>query len=456
MITLPLTELVTVLNLKTANFDGAFTGIAIDSRTVKPGNLFVAIKGERFDGHDYVAQAFANGAQAALVERDIAGFDALFIVDNVILALGQLTAHWRAKFNLPIIAVTGSNGKTTLKNMIAAILIAASDESQVLATPGNFNNEIGLPLTLGALNSMHKYAVVELGMNHTGELAYLSPLVQPKVAVINNAAASHLAGVGGDVTGVAKAKGEIFVGLQKDGMAILNRDDDFFEFWCELTNQFKRMTFGFSANADVRAVIKTQTPTHQLFTLTTPIGEIDIHLPLTGKHNIKNALSAAASALAIGIDLVQIKAGLENVAAAKGRMNVHPLENGAKIIDDTYNANPFSLTAALETLDIYAGKKILVLGDMRELGETELALHAQAGNIAKSKGVHTCLTLGELSRQTSAHFGNNAWHFTDKAALIAALTPMITSDTVVLIKGSRSMKMEQIVAALLASETSFG
>ena len=280
-----------------------FSGISTDTRTLTPGNLYIAIRGEQFDGHQFVAEAAKKGAAAALVSEKVAVDLPQLMVDDTILALGNIAAQWRDQFVLPLIGVTGSNGKTTLKNMIAAILRAACDNQaeKVLATEGNLNNNIGMPLNLARLNAQHRYAVIEMGMNHFGEIEYLTKITRPHVALITNAGASHLEGLG-DVAGVARAKGEIFLGLQENGVAVLNRDDAFFPFWHSLIGKHKLITFGFHPDADVSIISQPNQNANQ-FTLRTPRGNIDITLPLLGRHNILNALAAAAATTIIGIDL---------------------------------------------------------------------------------------------------------------------------------------------------------
>jgi UDP-N-acetylmuramoyl-tripeptide--D-alanyl-D-alanine ligase len=451
MITMSLPELARIIDAAPKSIsDSSFSGFSIDSRTIKPGNVYVAIRGTQFDGHSFIAQAFESGAVAAIVDELNACPIPQLCVPDTVKALGLAAANWRDRFDLPLIAVTGSNGKTTLKNMIASILKAKTGNADhVFATLGNFNNEIGLPLTLARLNKSHQFGVVEMGMNHSGEIAYLTRLTKPHVAVINNAAASHLEGVGGNLYGVAKAKGEIFLGLQLHGMAIINRDDVHYDYWCSLIPNHKRMSFSLLQSADVTATLLQQSGSYQTIALNTPVGETTIKLPLLGTHNAMNALAATAAALAINIDLDAIAQGLETIEAAPGRLNQYVLTNGARIIDDTYNANPFSLDAALDCLAIFPGKKILVLGDMKELGQTEHALHATAGVKARAAHIDYVFTLGKLSQATTNSFGENAQHFTDMSDLIKAITPFADHETVILVKGSRSMHMEKIVAALV-------
>jgi UDP-N-acetylmuramoyl-tripeptide--D-alanyl-D-alanine ligase len=454
MIKMTLAEIAKILGVSCTHPDITFSGLCKDARNVKAGNLFVAIIGEQFDGNQFADEAFKNGARAALVSRKLDSDVPQIIVPDTIEALGKLMENWRDRFTLPLIGVTGSNGKTTTKNMIAAILQAASfdDASLVLATEGNLNNNIGVPFTLARLDAKQHYGVIEMGMNNAGEIAYLTKIVKPQVAVISNAAEAHLQGLK-DIAGVARAKGEIFSGLPVDGVAVLNRDDAFFDYWHDLTSDQENVTFGLDNPADITAkILETDSTTHQSILLVTPVGSIDIQLPLLGKHNILNALAAAAATLAIQIDLSAIKKGLEGMHAAPGRLNVHLLDNGTRIIDDTYNANPFSTHAAIHTLAAFSGKKILVLGDMRELGPDELALHTLTGERARAAGINYLFTLGQLSIEATKGFGHGAQHFTDRDELIAALKPYLQTDTTILVKGSRSMKMELVVSQLVPEE----
>jgi len=431
-----------------ANSASTFKGVSIDTRTLQPGNLFVAIKGERVDGHLYIADAETKGASGLVVERKVDSPLPQIIVPNSIAALGQIATFWRNQFSLPFIGLTGSNGKTTLKNMVASILSAECDISDfVLSTQGNLNNDIGVPLTLFRLNKRHRYAVIEMGMNHFGEIEYLSKMVRPNIAIITNAAGAHTEFVG-NVEGVARAKSEIFTGLTPDGIAILNADDAHFEYWHKLIGDHKYITFGLGDTAHVNSRIVNQSE----FVLQTPMGEIFISLSLLGKHNIVNALAASAAALALGVDLDVIKTGLENVSAVPGRMHQYHLANNINIIDDAYNANPFSLQAAVDTLSVLPGRKILVLGDMKELGPKENELHAECGLKIKKAGIDHLLTFGKLSEATSAAFGANSQHFTQIDPLVTTLKSLLQNNTTVLVKGSRSMKMENIIAQIVPKE----
>lgn len=446
MIKLSLSDIANHLNCPQPKQSIDFTGLSIDTRTLKPGNLFIAVRGGQFDGHSFLAEALKKGAVAAIVDHAVDSPLPQLIVKDTLAALGKITEYWRDQFSLPIIGVTGSNGKTTLKNMLASILTAACDQDsqQVLATEGNLNNNIGVPLMLARLSKNHRFAVLEMGMNHFNEIAYLTNLAKPMVAVINNAAEAHLEGLG-DISGVAKAKGEIFQGLPPTGIAVLNADDAHFDYWKTLVGTHKKLSFGLEKAADITATIRA----NQTITLETPVGKTDVHLPLLGKHNVMNALAATACALALHLDLDTIKAGLENTQAAPGRLHQYLLSTGVRIIDDTYNANPFSAKAAIATLATFSGPKILILGDMKELGKNENELHALTGIFAQKSGIHHLFTFGNLSASTTESFGKNASHFTDREKLLDALQPFLKDGTTVLIKGSRSMQMEYFVKKLV-------
>lgn len=450
MIEMTLSKVAELLGQNESFPDQNFQGISIDTRTIIPGNLFVAISGEHADGHDFINVAQEKGAAAALVTHRVAVDLPQIIVPDTVLALGKLASDWRRQFNIPLIAVTGSNGKTTLKNMIAAIMTAAcqGDASLVLSTQGTLNNHLGLPLTLARLNKNHRYAAIEMGMNHFGEIEYLTKLALPNVAVITNAAASHLEGVG-NVAGVARAKAEIFTGLTDDGIAILNRDDAYYTFWQQYIGRHTYWTFGFHPNADVCCTLH-QVNQKQHLSLSTPKGNVELDLPLLGKHNVLNALAATAATLAIGITLDAVKQGLESIQPAQGRLQLHHLANGVKIIDDTYNANPFSLQAAVNTLASFSGKKILVLGDMKELGDEAKSLHQTAGEAIRHAGIDYLFTFGELSANTAHAFGEGAYHFNEQEKLINALRPLLCNHTTILVKGSRSMRMENVILRLVS------
>ncbi len=431
--------------------DLALNGVSTDTRAIASGQLFVALKGERFDAHDFLAQAVASGTSALLVsdsDKVPAGVPAV-VVDDTRLALGRLAQAWRASFDLPMIAVTGSNGKTTTKEMIAAIL-QAEFGAAVLATRGNLNNDIGLPLTLLGLNAGHRAAVIEMGMNHPGEIAYLAPIGAPTVALVTNAQRAHLEGMG-DLDEVAREKGSIFTGLPADGVAVINADDVYADFWRKAAGGRPVRTFAIDNAADVRGAVHE----HGLevaLTLTAPEGEAEIALQVSGRHNARNAMAAAAACLAAGVPLASVVAGLSGFAGVKGRLQRRAGKGGADILDDTYNANPDSVRAGIDVLAATIGKKLLVLGDMGEIGEASNQYHDEIGGYAKSQGVDQLFALGEACKQAVRNFGDGARHFCTVEKLIAAVDKELGPETTVLVKGSRFMKMERVADALAAGE----
>jgi UDP-N-acetylmuramoyl-tripeptide--D-alanyl-D-alanine ligase len=425
--------------------DAVFTGVCHDTRALAPGDLYVAIKGERFDGHNFLAEAIAAGAAGALLARDLETPLPYVRVPNTRLALGNLAAFWRNQFrDIPVIAVTGSNGKTTVKEMIGAIL---GETGPGCVTRGNLNNDIGVPLTLARLRAEHRYAVIEMGMNHLGEIEYLSRLTRPTVALITNASEAHLAGVG-TVENVARAKGEIFTGLARDGTAVLNADDAYFALWRTLTGLKQTVTFGLDHPADVSAQYQLTGTGSAIRLKTTTHGEIDMRVPLLGRHNVMNTLAATGAALAAGASLAQVKAGLEKLKAVAGRLEMKPGISGARVIDDTYNANPASLTAGMQVLREFAGERVLVMGDMAELGGAAADIHFRAGELARRLGIQRLFALGELARLAVAGFGKGARHFDSPETLIEALQDCMHAEMTVLVKGSRVMQMERIVAGI--------
>ncbi|HEY3326256.1 MAG TPA: UDP-N-acetylmuramoyl-tripeptide--D-alanyl-D-alanine ligase [Novimethylophilus sp.] len=433
----------------------AFNAVTTDSRKAAPGDLFVALQGEHFDGHDYVAQCFEQGAVAAMIgERSaVSGQLAakpMLVVADTRLGLGDLAAHWRGKFALPLAAVTGSNGKTTVKEMLAAIVRVAAGNDAVLATEGNLNNDIGLPLTLFKLASRHRYAVIEMGMNHPGEIAYLTRIAKPTVALINNAQPAHLEGLG-SMDAVARAKGEIFEGLAANGTAAINADDAFASLWKQLAAPHSIMTFGLEQAADVSADYRLSTDGSDL-TLKTPQGPIRLHLAVPGLHNVRNALAAATAALAMGVALADIAAGLAGFGGVKGRLQRKAGCRGVSVIDDTYNANPASMRAAIQVLAQAAGKKLFVMGDMGELGAEAPKLHAEIGAAAKAAGIDRLYALGDLSRESVKAFGAGARHFEAVEFLWSGLQGELASGVTVLVKGSRFMRMERVVDLLAQQE----
>ena len=439
--------------------DCEITSIGIDSRNITQNQLFIGIKGENFDGNTYAFDAIKQGAAAVLVHDADTKARPAVIVKDTRLALGKLASDWRHQFSLPIVAVTGSNGKTTVKEMLVSILNAATykenslDVTKVHATIGNLNNDIGLPLTLLKMTDQHAYAVIEMGMNHLGEINYLTNITQPTVAVISNAGTAHI-GQLGSRENIAKAKGEIFAGLAHDGVAVINADDDFAGYWKSLSSTKKTITFGLNKQADVFASFKEFDAVNKI-NLTTPSGSISFELNLLGQHNIYNALAASACAVALGISNTDIANGLNNMQAVKGRLQRKVGLNGAVLIDDTYNANPDSMKAAIDALKTFATHTIFVMGDMGELGHEAAQMHAEIGAYAKQQHINQLMTFGDLSELATRQFGinnqdatQNAQHFKSLESLIATLKASMQPNVTVLVKGSRFMQMERVINAL--------
>lgn len=431
--------------------DIGLSGVSTDTRASAPGQLFIALRGERFDAHDFLAPAVASGVSALLVADESKlppGVPAVVVADTR-LALGRLAAAWRAGFSLPVIAVTGSNGKTTTKEMIAAIL-KAQFGAAVLATRGNLNNDIGLPLTLLGLDETHRAAVIEMGMNHPGEIAYLAPLGAPDVALVTNAQRAHLEGMG-DMDEVAREKGCIFAGLRASGVAVVNVDDCYGETWRAMAAPHAVRTFGIDHAADVHGTVRQ----HGLETeleLSAPEGRASLRLRIPGRHNARNAVAAAAACLAAGIPLAAVVAGLEAFSGVKGRLQRRAGKNGAEILDDTYNANPDSVRAGIDVLASTIGRKLLVLGDMGEIGEASGQYHDEIGGYAKSQGIDRLFALGDAAQQAVRNFGEGARHYCNLEKLLGAVEKELGPETTVLVKGSRFMKMERVVEALVAEE----
>lgn len=427
--------------------DVRFTAVSTDTRTIQQGDLFIALKGENFDGAKFVAQAAQAGAVAAVVNADsvIDGSPCPLIrVPDTRIALGKLAAHWRSQFGIPLVAITGSNGKTTVKEMLSAILrTATGSEDTVLATQGNFNNDIGMPLTLLKLRAQHRYAVIEMGMNHFGEIDYLTHLARPNVAVVNNATGAHLQGLG-SIEGVARAKGEIFAGLAGDGTAVINADDTHAALWRKLADKHRVFDFALGNAAAVKGKWVVQ-GFGGAIQARTPAGEMKLVLQVPGEHNARNALAAVTAALALHVPLTTIVKGLEAFGGVAGRLQRKQALHGATVIDDTYNANPASMHAALEVLAQAAGKRIFVLGDMGELGDDAVQFHHEIGIAARELGIERMFALGAMSAGAVGEFGAGAQHFADIEALQTALEKEMDAQTTVLVKGSRFMKMERVV-----------
>ncbi len=450
--------------------DCNFSNVSINTRTLEAGDLFVALKGENFDAHAYIDQAEKKGACGLVVERVCQSVLPQIVVENTRIALGDIASLWSSAFSLPIVAITGSCGKTTVKEMIASIFqkkYAADpqDNDVVLATKGNLNNEIGVPLTLLRLTKEHKAAVVELGANHIGEIKQLVNMVQPDVAVITNVTHAHIEGFG-SIEGIAKGKAEIYTGLENDGTAVINADDHFSDYWKDFCQKqpsenglIKQVTFGIKTDADISAEYKQLNDGIELL-IKTPEGNQKVCLKQFGQHNVYNALAAAAVTLSSGCSLDDIKAGLESFTNASGRLEQKAGVNGAVIFDDTYNANPGSVRAGVDAIKQLKGEPVLILGDMAELGDESEYLHYQLGIDVANMGIRQLFTVGVMSQKTidgyksvSASNKIEAIHFSDKDALLHKVKNKLGKQSVVLIKGSRSMAMETVVKALIDSSS---
>lgn len=451
MVEFQLQELAGMLKATHTGENVSIRSVSTDSRSLRPGDMFVALHGPSFDGHHYVRTAAERQASAALISMPVATSMPCLQVADTRLALGQLAARWRGRAVARVIAVTGSNGKTTVKEMLAAIL---AQQGSVLATLGNLNNDIGLPLTLTRLQD-EDFAVVELGANHAGEIDYLSRMARPDVAVLNNAGRAHLEGFG-SVEGVARAKLEIVNGLAEDGVFIFNADDNFAELWRQAASDYRQLSFGVQQSADVSSepggmLVKWHEHGFSSeFEVHTPAGVLQVNMQLVGEHNRLNALAAVAAAQVFGVDESSITAGLSGLQSVPGRLCLTSGCYGARLIDDSYNANPDSVSVAIEVLASAPGRRSLVLGDLAELGPEQVALHTQIGEQAKAAGIDQLFTCGQLSQAASSSFGRGARHFPDTEQLVDALQQYMGAEDSVLIKGSRAAAMDQVVSRLSA------
>ena len=443
--------------------DIEFSGVSTDTRHIQPGQLFVALVGPNFNGNQFVNVALEKGAIAAVVSETPKVNLPHIVVDDTCKALGDLGRMNRQAFEGGVAAVTGSSGKTTVKEMVAQMMRC---RGKVLATQGNLNNHIGAPLTLLSLSGEHQNAVIELGASAVGEIAYTVSLTQPDVATITNVSEAHLGGFG-SLESTAKAKGEIFNGLSQHGTAVINIDDQFSEQWLKQVSVIGCKVFTFSmkqnGHADFYArhlslddVSKKASPEEISFEMVTPLGPVDIKLPMMGRHNVGNALNAAAVALALGCDLGDIQHGLATIQPVKGRLVKKAIPNGGTVIDDTYNANPGSMVAAIDVLSSQSPeglssqhKTIFIMGDMGELGDLSISAHQEIGEYARKQGIHKLMGVGTLSKHAVEAFGNQGQWFENQTQLIEALTSQIQAGTVLLVKGSRSAAMENIVNTLI-------
>lgn len=442
---LHLSDIASMANGELLGNDVAIHAISTDTRDMHKGDIFVALEGERFDGHKFIDASVEQTVQAVFVHKKINTRLPQVIVKDTLKGLSDWAKNWRNKVNPKLVAVTGSNGKTTVKQMLNSVLSRAGSTCY---TQGNLNNHIGVPLTLLTLRESDQYAVIEMGANNFGEIDHLSRLGQPDVAVITNAGPAHLEGFG-SVAGVAQAKGEIINGVLSSGAVVLNLDDQYIDVWLKKAKHLKIITFGFSADADVHGQIGH----NNMLSVSAWGDEFNINLPLAGKHNASNALAVIAAAHELGVDLQDIKQGLENADQVQGRLQSKLGISGSTIIDDTYNANPASLQAAIEVLCSQQKEPWLVLGDMGELGVDAETIHAQIGERAKSTGVKKLFGLGVLAKYAVNGFGEDGYHFDQYEELSDALRQQVNSQCCILIKGSRAMHMEDVVKTLIDNES---
>jgi len=458
MFRLPLAACIAPLDAQLKGDDVDLNSVSIDTRTLLPGDVYVAIRGDRFDGHKFIKKAISKGASAVVADASFevpaAGLNGVPVlqVDDTRRALGQIASLWAAGHQVPTVAITGSNGKTTVKEIIASIL---GQLGPTLATAGNLNNDIGVPLTLLSIRAEHHYAVIEMGANHPGEIAHLSAMAKPDVALVNNIGPAHLEGFG-SIEAVAEAKSEIFSGVSSDGYAVLNLDDKFLATLQEAAAGLHIRSFGFDEDADVQGIVASDEKVHVFgrasnLTLRTLDQTWSSPFSLLGRHNIMNALAATALAQCFDVQKDAILAGLRAMQAVPGRLQMVIGIESSTIIDDTYNANPTSARMAIDVLADFAGDRHLVLGDMAEMGEDAIRWHAEVGEYARQCGIDQMWTTGELSRHASAAF-NGGQHFASQAELLLALEPLLSGASTVLVKGSRSSHMGAVVRSLTEPE----
>lgn len=432
-------------------FDVRIDALSTDTRTLTAGALFVALRGEHHDAHAFVAQARDAGAVAVLVDHALAIDMPQLIVADTLLALGDIAREVAGRSAACVIGITGSNGKTTVKSLLAAIL---SRHARTHVNTGSFNNEIGLPLTLLAMPADSEFAILEMGAGKPGDIEYLARIARPRVALVNNIAPAHLERMG-DLDTIARTKGMLIAMLPADGVAVINADDAYASYFGELAGARRVVRFGLTANADITARCEDDVRGGH-FTLLTPIGETSITLALPGRHNIGNALAAASLAFALGVPLATIRAGLEAARPVSGRNVRIAHASGAVLIDDSYNANPGSFAAAVATLAAEAGTRILVVGDMRELGVDGARLHAELGALARRSGIERLHAVGELSAAAADGFGAGATHHADQTALIDALRAELHEGVTALVKGSHGSAMDRVITALVADASATG
>ncbi|HEX5489350.1 MAG TPA: UDP-N-acetylmuramoyl-tripeptide--D-alanyl-D-alanine ligase [Rhodanobacteraceae bacterium] len=425
--------------------DATVHAVSTDSRTLGAGELFVALKGERHDGHDHVAEAATRGAAGALVSRRVEVDLPQIVVADSLHALGDLASAVRAQHNVVVIGITGSNGKTTVKSLAARIL---ARHGPTHSNAASFNNEIGLPLTLLGMPDATRYAVLEMGAGKPGDIAYLAAIARPRIGLVNNVGPAHLERMH-SLEGIAETKGAMYQALPQDGVAVINADDPFAAYFTGLAGARRVLRFGLASSADVAAADVRLGADASAFTLTTPSGRATVNLPLPGRHNVANALAAAALAHAAGVALDDIVAGLQDAESVEGRLRRRESPQGWVLFDDSYNANPGSALAAVATLALQPGERWLVLGNMAELGDDAARLHAGIGQAAREQGITRVYAVGKLAARAAEAFGGEGRVHADQAALITALRGDLHAGVYVLVKGSHSSHMENVVGALL-------
>ncbi len=445
-----LAEVAAAINAQHRGTNVPFQSVSTDTRTLQSGDLFVALTGDRFDGHEYIRQAEEKGAAAVMISREVPTRVPYLMVSDTLTGLADLAKFNRERFTGPLVAITGSSGKTTVKEMMAHILRSEAGEEEVLATRGNFNNHIGAPLTLLRLSKQHTHAVIELGASAEGEIAYTAKLAQPNVSILTNADAAHLEGFG-DIDTVARTKGEIIDHLGERGTAILNADSPYFEQWVARAGDHGKqvLSFGLHERANVTAQnIESDDQGCCQFQMITPNGKANVKLSVMGKHNVVNALAATAAALALELPLKNIVTALQTFSGVQGRLLVMEGLNGSTVIDDSYNANPASVRAAIDTLASRGGQRIFVLGDMAELGAETQRAHAEMGAYAREAGINCFLAIGEFSRAAVNAFGDNGHWFATQESLVRFLARQLSAEVTALVKGSRSARMDRVVSEI--------
>ena len=437
-----LSAVATLLGGRLIGEDASFSAVSTDSRSISSGALFVALRGPNFEGEQFLQQVHAAGAVGAIVQQQKPFDIPQIVVGDTLQALGQLAAGWRAQFEIPVVAITGSNGKTTVKEMVASILHLAG---QGTVTQGNFNNEIGVPLTLLRLTPQDRWAVVEMGASAVGDIEYLCKLAQPTHALVNNIGAAHLGGFG-SMERIAQAKGEIYTGLRGNGTAVINQNLPQASLWMKLAEgkRIARYATTRVANSELLSADTAKAP----LLLSYQGDEVSVQLKLLGEHNRTNAVAAAALALEVGASLIQVKQGLESLQPVAGRLQQMAARLGSTVIDDSYNPNPDSMKSGVRLLSDFPGKRVLVLGDMGELGEAAASLHQEVGQLAQKVGIDKLFAFGEFGGDFVAGFGGGVAHVTLEA-LLEQLDLELGRDTTILVKGSRFMRMERVVNHLL-------